>query len=93
MASRAGSADASEPGLAAHWAITGVCIAIFVGLSIWTQGTLVMLRKQSYVVQMVDHPHIVTALLICLLVWSIPPLIEGAANADMPCSVYIVITQ
>ncbi|GAB5368406.1 hypothetical protein AAMO2058_001316600 [Amorphochlora amoebiformis] len=93
MASRVGSADASEPGLAAHWAITGVCIAIFVGLSIWTQGTLVMLRKQSYVVQMVDHPHIVTALLICLLVWSIPPLIEGAANADMPCSVYIVITQ
>uniref|UniRef100_A0A7S3Z179 RGS domain-containing protein n=1 Tax=Lotharella globosa TaxID=91324 RepID=A0A7S3Z179_9EUKA len=79
--------------LAVHWGITVVLTLGFVAVSVYTQRKLLMLHRENASLQMLDHPHQVTALLSFILLWSIPPPVQFATPLSMPCSLYVLWTQ
>ncbi|GAB5366348.1 hypothetical protein AAMO2058_001136200 [Amorphochlora amoebiformis] len=94
MPLRRGTANASEdPSLAFHWALTACCTTVSVILAIYSQIKLIALKEKSHALQMQDHPHVISALLLFAFVWPIPAMIEGGAGVRFPCYIYVVIVQ
>ncbi|GAB5367874.1 hypothetical protein AAMO2058_001269400 [Amorphochlora amoebiformis] len=91
---RHGTSHPSEdPSLAVHWAATFLLIALLGFAATWTQSALVKLYNEGIRVQQLEHPHIITALLLIKVFYAILPVVKYGANIYTPCALYVIWSQ
>mmetsp|Transcript_27694 Transcript_27694/g.53845 ORF Transcript_27694/g.53845 Transcript_27694/m.53845 type:complete len:637 (+) Transcript_27694:54-1964(+) len=83
--------DPVHPSFVVNWTLYALCQSAYVGLSVYTQTHLILMKRAKENIAVLDHPHYVTALLINIFFYPFVLLLQYGAGVPLPCAATIFI--